>query len=310
MKDSLAPIIIFTYRRLINKTIKSLLNNELAKYSDLYIFSDGSKNKKDLEDVIAIRKYLQTIGGFKSIKIIESLNNKGLASSIIHGSSEVLNKYSKVIVLEDDLIVSTDFLEYMNNALSFYENKELIWSISGYGPNLPCLKSYDDEFYLSVRSSSWGWATWKDRWDKVDWEVKSFSKLKKDKSIQTEFNVGGNDMYKMLELQMLGKIDSWAIKWCYSQFKFNTYTVYPKRSKVINNGFGDEKGTHNSGSNNKWVVALDDKKINFKDIKLQKEIVECFQHYYNLSLVTKIGYFFKKNGGYKIMKKFYKYLNN
>ncbi|MDM5263708.1 glycosyltransferase [Sulfurovum sp. XTW-4] len=310
MKNCLAPIVIFTYRRLINQTIESLLSNELAQDSELYIFSDGSKNENDLEDVIEVRKYLQTIEGFKSIKIIESEVNKGLADSIIDGVTQVIDKYGKVIVLEDDLIVSTDFLEYMNGALNFYEKDKKIWSISGYGPKLPCLANYNDDIYLTVRGSSWGWATWKDRWNTIDWHIKDWNTFQKNKDLIEKFNLGGNDLYKMLELQMLGKIDSWAIRWCYNQFKFDSYTVYPKKSKIINDGFSDEKGTHNSGVNNKWITELDNKTITFNDTTIKKEIIECFQHYHNLSLITKIGYFLKKNTGYKIAKKFYKYLKN
>ena len=164
MNNDLAPIIIFTYRRTPDKLINSVLKNNLAQQSEVIIYSDGNKNKNDLEDVKEVRKYLHTIEGFKNTKIIESEKNKGLANSIIDGVSEIINKYDKVIVLEDDLIVSNDFLDYMNNALNFYEKDKKIWSISGYGPKLPCLENYYDDIYLSVRGSSWGWATWKDRW--------------------------------------------------------------------------------------------------------------------------------------------------
>ena len=101
-------------------------------------------------------------------------------------------------------------------------------------------------------------------------------------------------MYKMLELQMLGKIDSWAIRWCFNQFKYNQYTVYPTKSKVINDGFSDEKGTHNSGTNIKWVVELDNEKINFKDLDINNKMVKCFQEFYNLSNKTQIVVFPEK----------------
>jgi len=304
----LSPIIIFTYRRVPNKLIDSLLKNDLAQQSELIIYSDGNKNEQDSEDVRDVRKYLHTIEGFKSIKIIESKVNKGLASSIIGGVNEIINKFGKVIVLEDDLIVSNDFLEYMNDALEFYKDNENIWSVSGYTPELPCLETYHDDIYLGVRGSSWGWATWKDRWDQIDWEVGDFNKLKQDKSLKEKFNLGGNDMFKMLELQMLGKIDSWAIRWSYSQFKLGKYTVFPKSSKVIYDGFSDGKGMHNSGSNQKWVTKLDNTKIVFKDVSVQNRIIKCFQDYHNLSIATKIGYFLKKKGGHKMAKKIYRYL--
>jgi len=303
LQNNLAPIVLFTYRRIPNKSIESLLINNLSKECELIIYSDGYKSNVDKSDVLEVRKYLKTIDGFKSVTIVESEKNKGLAKSIISGVTEIINKYEKVIVLEDDLIVSTDFLEYMNTALNFYENDQNIWSISGYGPKLPCLENYKNDLYLSPRGSSWGWATWKDRWSSVDWEVEDFDKLKHDKQMRKEFELGGDDMYKMLELQMLGKIDSWAIRWCFSQFIQNKYSVYPVKSKIINDGFNDAKGTHNSGVYDKLTLELSNVKIIFKDLFLDNKIIKCFGEFHNLSFKTKIGYFLKKHGGYEFVKK-------
>ena len=304
----LSPIVLFTYRRIPNKTIKSLLKNRLAIESELYIFSDGYKNEIDKEDILEVRKYLKEIDGFRKVTIVESSNNKGLANSIIEGVTKVLDEYGKVIVLEDDLIVANDFLEYMHEALEFYENDKKIWSIAGYAPELPCLKERKDELYLSPRASSWGWATWSDRWQMVDWSVADWQEFKKDKKAIERFNLGGNDMYKMLELQMLGKLDSWAIRWCYSQFRQEKYTVYPVQSKVINDGFSDNKGTHNSGSYEKLAIKLNHKAVKFKKLEVKDELVACFKSFHNLSLKTQIGYTLKKFGGYRLAKKFMKTL--
>lgn len=298
----LVPIILFTYRRVPTRTIESLLNNHSAKESELFIFSDGYKNETDKKDVLEVRQYLKIVDGFKNITIYEAENNNGLAKSIINGVTEIIYKYDKVIVLEDDLIVSDDFLNYMNEALKFYKDDKKVWSISGYGPDMECLKSYNEDIYLSPRGSSWGWATWKDRWDSIDWDIQDWDDFKKDKKAIEKFNLGGNDMYKMLELQMLGKIDSWAIRWCYNQSIKNMYTIYPKKSKIINDGFSDDKGTHNSGSYTKLVNKIDNSKITFQQIDVNKTILKCFHRYHNLSIKTRIGYFLKKNGGYKLIK--------
>ncbi|WP_457747005.1 glycosyltransferase [Sulfurimonas sp.] len=302
MGNNLYPIIIFTYRRIPKELIQSLLKNSLAKDSELYIFSDGSKNKYDYNDIVQVRNFLKGINGFKNITLIESEVNKGLANSIIYGVTKIINEYDRVIVLEDDLVVSKDFLEYMNEALDFYKDDNKIWSISGYSPNLHCLKNYDKDVYLSVRANSWGWATWKDRWDSIDWNVKDWNEFKKNKKSVSNFMLGGNDMFKMLELQMLGKIDSWAIRWCYNQFKQNRYTVYPKNSKVLNDGFNDEKATHNNGKNDKWKIELNNEKINFVNLFVKEEILQCFKIHYNITTITQVGYFLKKYGGYKVIK--------
>lgn len=296
------PIVIFTYRRIPNKLIESLLKNSLVTNSELFIFSDGYKSEIDKEDVLEVREYLQGINGFKNIVIFESIKNKGLAQSIIEGVSVVIAEHNKVIVLEDDLIVSDDFLDYMNNGLKFYKDNKNIWAISGYSPNLESLKTYDKNMYLSYRANSWGWATWEDRWNSIDWNIEDWNHFKKDKKAIQEFNRGGNDMFKMLELQMLGKIDSWAIRWCYNQFKQKTFTIYPSKSKIINHGF-DNKGTHNNNSGDRWKTELDNTKISFLNIKLNDMVIKDFYDFYSLNWKTKIGYILKKYGGYKIIKK-------
>lgn len=303
MENNFAPIILFTYRRNPCKTIETLLQNPLAIKSNLYIFSDGYKDNSDKQDVISVRKYLETIEGFQSIKIYKVNENKGLANSIIHGVTTIINKYNRAIVLEDDLLVSKDFLSYMNDALMFYKNNQKIWSISGYSPQLPVLKDKRQGIYLAPRGSSWGWGTWKDRWSCVDWNAESFYILKYNKKMRKDFELAGNDMYKMLELQMLGKLDSWAIRWCFSEFLQNKYTIYPYKSKIVNNGFNDQIGTHNNGLGNKWKVVLNHEKINFSNIEPNEGILKSFKSYYDLSLYTKIGYILKKYGGYNFMKK-------
>lgn len=299
---NLTPIIIFTYRRKIDKLIESLLKNDLSIESELYIFSDGYKGDIDKKDVSEVRNSLKNINGFKNITIKEYDKNNGLAKSVIDGVTSIIDKYEKVIVLEDDLIVSTNFLEYMNKALEFYATDSNIWSISGYGPKLLCIENYANDLYLSPRGSSWGWATWQNRWDTVDWKIKDFAKLTDNRLMREQFELAGNDMYKMLELQMLGKIDSWAIRWCFSQFLQNKYTVYPAKSKVLNDGFNDSKGIHNNGGSRKWDTIISEDNVKFKFLEIDCRIMQCWKKYHDLSLFTKIGYLLRKYGGHKIVK--------
>lgn len=301
VNNLMSPIVIFTYRRNIDKLIDSLLKNNLAKESELFIFSDGYKSEKDKADVLEVRENLKNITGFKKVDIKESSTNKGLATSVIEGTSSTLQKYGKVIVLEDDLVVVDNFLNYMNEALEYYKNDKKIWSISGYTPDLKCLESYNKDIYLSVRANSWGWATWSDRWEKIDWEIKDWPEFTKDIKAIEKFNLGGNDMFTMLKMQMLGKIDSWAIRWCYNQFHYNSYTVYPTKSKLCNDGF-DNIGTHNSTGQERWKVDVSNKYTVFEEITIDKNIIQCFKKKYNMQLKTRIGYLLKEYGGYKFVK--------
>lgn len=236
----LAPICLFTYNRLdeTKLTIEALQNNFLANESEIFIFSDGWKNDEASSKVLAVRRFLKTVDRFKSVTIFEADKNKGLANSIIDGVTKIINRYGKVIVLEDDLVTSKNFLDFMNQALIFFEPNEKIFSISGFSMNLPGLKTYNKDFYLGYRSSSWGWGTWKNRWDTIDWEVKDYKLFIESRKLKRQFKNGGSDLPKMLSNQMSGKIDSWAIRWCYQQFKNQQLTVIPTKSKVENIGFG------------------------------------------------------------------------
>jgi len=282
----LAPICLFTYNRIseLKQTIESLQQNNLSEQSELFIFSDGPKNELDKIKVEMVRNYIRRIKNFKFINIFESNSNKGLANSVIDGVSQIINEYGKVIVLEDDLITSANFLDFMNQALIYYEKYENIFSISGYTAKLKSLSNDEYDNYFSRRASSWGWATWRNRWDTVDWQVKDFKKFRWNLIQRINFNRVGSDLTRMLILQQKGKIDSWAIRWCYSQFKSQQLTVFPKTSKVNNIGIG--KNSTNTKKGKRFFTPLDEsKKANFKfnpNIILDNVIDKEFRNYYSL----------------------------
>lgn len=232
----LAPVCLFTYNRLIEtiKTVEALQLNFLAPQSELLIFSDGAKDINYTEKVEAVREYIRTISGLKTIVIHESSNHKGLANSIISGVSQIIKKYGKVIVLEDDLITAPNFLNFMNQALDFYEYNEKIFSISGYTHNLASLKNYSKDYYLGYRASSWGWATWQNRWLNIDWNIRDYSHFRFNLTRNLKFMRGGSEMSQMLWNQQKGNIDSWAVRWCYHQFKNELSTVIASKSKIMN----------------------------------------------------------------------------
>jgi GT2 family glycosyltransferase len=211
-----APIVLFVYNRPVHtkRTLKSLEENGLAKESELYIFSDGPKKgctKDQLEKINTTRKVLREKKWCRKVHIIERKENIGLANSVIAGVSEIVNKFGKVIVLEDDLILSPHFLEYMNNALSRFEKNKKVMQISGYMFPVK-IQSDNDAFFLPF-TSSWGWATWKRAWDLFDVSGKNISLLSKNKKLQHKFDLDGSySYYRMLKLQQKGKIDSWAIR--------------------------------------------------------------------------------------------------
>ncbi|SOD98302.1 glycosyltransferase family protein [Spirosoma fluviale] len=283
---SLAPILLFTYKRLgtLQQTVSSLQKNQLSSQSDLFVFSDAAKSEKDIDSVGEVRSYLKTITDFKTITIHESPTNKGLATSIISGVTQIINDYGKIIVLEDDLETSPNFLSFMNQALDYYEHHASVFSISGF--TMPMKGLRPDEVYFTQRASSWGWATWKDRWTPIDWQVKDYASFRCNDTQRKLFNRMGSDMSDMLDRQMRGDINSWAIRWCYHQYKKGLYTVFPAESKVQNIGLENPASTHTNERFNRFKTKIDQRHIRqfrFSDtIELDKYLLNQFTRPYSI----------------------------
>lgn len=296
----LAPIVLFVYNRLnhTKETLTALKNNELAKQSKLIIYSDGAKTSMDFDKVQEVRNYIKTVNGFDSVKIIERETNLGLAKSIIGGVTEVIKKYGSVIVLEDDLITTKDFLTYMNKGLEAHKANKQIYSITGsnYLNNIP--SDYKEDTFLFYRACSWGWATWEDRWNKVDWEVKKFSKFIHNRQEVKKFNRGGDDLSDTLTAYMKGKINVWAIRWSFCHYENNAFCLYPVTSKIENIGF-DGSGIHCNETTNSFIMNSKLCDVHFsQNIQLDKGVAQNFHELHKYNYKNKIKQLIKRLIGY------------
>ena len=287
----LAPIALFCFNRPehLKKTLDALKENSLAKDSILYIFSDGprSNNELDFDLVNDVRNLISKADGFKKVNHIISKENRGLANSVISGITQLLKNHENVIVLEDDILVSNDFLQFMNDCLVKYKNDASIFSISGYSFKIDKVENAP-ELNLVKRASSWGWATWLEVWQKVDWEVPLFDSFMQDKNAQNRFMDAGIDQLPMLVKQKLGIINSWAIRWTYHHFVNSGYCLVPKHSKVKNIGT-DGSGTNFNNSTNKYLTELSQTPISLIGKPRETaEVTQFIRNYYSPSLLRRI----------------------
>lgn len=283
-----APIIIFAFNRpdALKKSVDSLQKNVEANESDLYVFVDGPRPHKEgeAEQVQAVRDFVASLEGFKSITTRFSEVNKGLGPSIIAGVTEVMNKHGRAIVLEDDLILATNFLSFMNQSLEKYENVEEVFSVCGYSLRLNLPKDYAFDAYFCPRSSSWGWATWKDRWLSVDFKLEDWDAVERNGK---QFNKwGGSDCFGMLKGWREGRNKSWAIRFVYSQFCQGKLSLFPHKSLVDNGGF-DGNGTNcKSWSRYKCTMDITGKKA-FRlpeEVSVNKVIRSSYLWYYGIPI--------------------------
>lgn len=234
---SLAPILLFVYKRKshVIQTIEALKKNNLAKESQLIIYSDGPKSVQDRQSVKDVRGYINQVKGFKSLNIIERKINLGLAQNLIQGISEQIDYFGKAIVLEDDIVTSPVFLEFMNKALDIYSKSDEVMHISGY--NYPVAIENQKETFFFRAPTCWGWATWKESWDQLETDIESIFPFF-DKYLKVyEFDYKGSaGMYKQLVDNFENRLNTWAIFWYYTIFKKNGLCLHPSGSLSKNIG--------------------------------------------------------------------------
>lgn len=275
-----APIAFFAYNRPnhIEKALESLSQCEGAVDSELFIFCDGAKKSRDkeaIEEVRSIAKEKQWCG---KVHVIERDENMGLANSVINGVTEVVNRHGRVIVLEDDLVLSPHFLNYMNDALEFYEDNAKVMHISGY--MFPVKDNLPPTFFYR-NTSCWGWATWKRAWDMFDCDSRHLLKCLKEKNLCREFDVEGTAGFvKMLQSHTKGKLDSWAVRWYGSVFLNEGLCLHPGLSLVKNAGH-DGSGIH-CVFTDEFNVELSNKRIRqfVDEIEENKRVVELMGGFY------------------------------
>jgi glycosyltransferase involved in cell wall biosynthesis len=233
MKNS--PIALFAYNRPLHlqRTIDALRQNEEAKESELFIFSDGAKEGAESQ-VAEVRQIAHSVSGFLSIHIIERVQNIGLAQNIITGISSILEHYKTVIVLEDDLVTSPWFLQFMNRALELYQDEENVASVHGFVN--PVKGSLPETFFMQ-HPSSWGWATWRRAWKYFEPDGVKLLNFLETKQLTQRFDFEGNYRFtRMLRRQIEGVNNSWAIRWYASVLVNDLYCLFPGHPLLENIG--------------------------------------------------------------------------
>ena len=310
----IAPIVLSVYNRPehAKKTLESLKNNKMADESILFIYADGPKDKgKDMVKVREVRKFIREKKWCKEVHIIESDKNKGLADSTISGVTEIVSKYKKAIIIEDDLLLSKGFLKYMNDALNFYEKEEKVMHIASH---IPPVKEKLPETFFFGQASSWGWGTWERAWKNFNPDSEELLKKLRETNNINKFNIDGSyDFLSHLLANVYGCIYTWAIKWQASIFLKEGLCLHPGSSLVQNIGF-DNNATHLELNNIYIHTALADeikvKPIPLKECKKSRKIIaEYYEEHLCKGIVNKIKGSAKRTKiGWLLYKNISKYL--
>jgi hypothetical protein len=244
----LAPLVLFVYQRPAHtkKVLNAIANDLLAKDTVLYVYSDGPKrpdNNSEQDRIAQTRALIQDFNGCKEVHLYSKDKNEGLAQSIVNGVSEVVEKHGKVIVLEDDILISPFFLTYMNQTLNLYEKEDRVMHIGSFVPQRSGQEKLPETYFLRFMNC-WGWATWKRAWQKLELNAPLLLNKLQDREDKIFFDLENSiGLLKQLKDNINGKINTWAIKWYSSIFLNNGLCLYPKRSLTSQIGL-DGSGIH------------------------------------------------------------------
>ena len=278
-----SPIALFVYNRPehTRQTVHVLQDNHLAGECELFIFSDAPKDGAAEEKVSMVREYLKTVKGFRKITVIKRDRNLGLSRSIITGVTELIAQYGSVIVLEDDMLTSRYFLDFINNALDLYKEEEGVASVSGFCYPIPVKSTY-----FIKGAEMWGWGTWKRAWDLFEPDANKLLKELKSRKLTYRFDMNGTvACAQTLKDQIDGIVSSWGIRWCASAFLAGKLNLYPPKTLIKNIG-RDGSGTH-VGISKLEEPDLDNEPIYFSKIDVKES---------EFALRLLVDYFYKKRG--------------
>jgi hypothetical protein len=298
-QTSNAPIALFVYRRtwLVKKVVEALALNKEALSSNLTIFSDGAKGNGDEIDVALTRKYLSTITGFNSVNVVIRDTNLGLANSFIQGINEMLKENNCAIFIEEDNLVSSAFLSYMNSALKAYEFEKKVICVTGYSFPVRRVKK---KGYFMKGAQTWTMGTWAPKWKLFNSDSEKLMNLVNSKNLKPQLNLYGTNYYSMLTRQIEGKIDSWGVRWMVSAICEDMYCFYPPVAYCKNIG-STLYATHARSDdllllNNQKLAT----KVNFQLPSFDKKfIIKPFDlklMWKYLSLKRRISIFFRTRG--------------
>ncbi len=288
---SKTPLMVVAFNRptMLKETLYNLSRCDTVDDRDIYLYVDGPRHiadKSKIDAVIEVAKKWD-----HDVEIKRRGVNLGGVQNMILSVTEMLELYGKVIVVEDDILVSQSFLTFMDDALSMYEGNSKIWAINAYvDPKMIMPRQYKKDYFFAPRHSAWGWGIWKDRWAAVDFEIKDWRMKQNDISFIRELNMAGGDIVKMLDAEFSGELNCWDVQCTYYMRKNGLYTFRPRLTLTKNNGFGTEC-EHCTTPSSRYSKQ---KYYNFHPVLdefpvMDSSVVAAFQNSFNRTISQRCG---------------------
>lgn len=280
MIEKYSPVLVVGYNRPahLGRCLKSLSFNSNFSKHPVFIYLDGPSNNQFLsvcEEALTVAQDFAKQND--NVKVFSNSNNFGLGKFVLFSIDNIFSFNDTIIVVEDDLVLSPYFLEFCSWGLKEYANDSSVGSISGFSLPIGFCKSS----YFLRGAECWGWATWKDRWSDFERDGAILLQRLEERKLQRVFDLDYSYQYMhMLDRQVHGSTNSWAIRWHAHNFLRGRLALYPNDSLVINIG-NDGSGT-NMGLTNSYVSSLAEQRPRMERIIVNEDIIarqKLIEHY-------------------------------
>lgn len=253
-----APVVLIAFNRpdMFRRVMNGVLSADDVADRDMFVFIDGPRNEPERAKCAEVCRVAESFRGqLHNLTVVARDSNLGCRRNIVESITQVSKTYGRVIVVEDDILVSRTFFTYMDEALGMYEGDQRIWCVNGFrnlGLKIP--RDIEADVYLDARNWSWGWGTWYDRWSKVDFDMKEWPRIAADPQLRAKIDSCGRELLYMAERQASGGLNTWDIQCTVHMILNGLYAIEPKVLLSKSMGFGDDS-THCTGANPELATA-------------------------------------------------------
>jgi hypothetical protein len=244
------PILITAFRRpeLLTRVVEALKGID----NPVYFWIDGPRTTGRESQLVSDCIRIANQASLNTFAVKINQINIG-TDSVANGITWVLKTHPRVIVIEEDILVSKDFIQFAEQMLDEYESDLRIGSITAMN-NVPTkyLSHPKNSYRFSVYFYAWGWATWANRWEHIitdmsDWDYRNVKWPCTSKSFLSKMR-----WKRSMEEVRTGRSPGlWDYRWIYTYWSNNWMTVVPNHNLATNIGFG-ETATH-TRIEPKWI---------------------------------------------------------
>ena len=246
-------IVGFNRPELLKKRINEIYE---SKVENLRISIDGGIKSHTIE-MDLLKQYAQNkFSKLDNFELNHHKNNLGLVKHITGEISNVFKKSQYIIVIEDDVKISTNFISNMINGLNIHKMNNSIGIVCGFSPLH--FKYFKNKWRASKYPYVWGWACSKTAWQNYSYDLSEVDIEKALLSSKTWNHLKPSQKIKWLGIFKKAQenpLRTWDAQLMFLSYCKDFKNLAPIFSIIGNEGFNDSRAVHTKGSKSRFVTT-------------------------------------------------------